>query len=213
MSAYDKDYVYGAMETLAEAFDYAARERRMGAQRFFDLFVQTGIADAFGGGAPRYVAGVSGIELVLLTCERAGVPFAPSREALHAPLDRTPEYWCGWTLAYVQWRSGSSFSSIRDALSVSELVRLYEPLHEASEDRVADELESLMKRKNQPTRLKTIRKARGMTQKQLAHASGASLRAIQQYEQRVKDVNGARAMKLYAIARALGCTMEDLLEF
>ena len=52
-----------------------------------------------------------------------------------------------------------------------------------------------------------------MTQEQVAEASGVSLRAIQQYEQRAKDINGARAMKLFSLARTLGCTMEDLLEF
>ena len=96
---------------------------------------------------------------------------------------------------------------------MKDLMRLYEPLHEASEDRAADAIESLIDRKAQPTRLKTIRQARGMTQEQLARASGASLRAVQQYEQRAKDINGAHAMKLYALARTLGCTMEDLLEF
>lgn len=213
MSAYDSVYVGDAMEVLAEAFDYAAREPRLGAQRFFDLFVQTGIADAFGGGSPRYVAGVSGIELALLVCERAGAPLSPDCRTLHAPLERTPAYWCGWILAYVQWRSGRTFSSLREAMEVDEITRLYEPLHEASEDRAADRIEELVDSRSRPTRLKTIRRARGMTQEQLAEASGASLRAIQQYEQRVKDINGARGMRLFALARALGCTMEDLLEF
>lgn len=213
MSAYDKAYLADALEVLAEAFDFAAREERLGVQRFFDLFVQTGIAEAFGGGSPRYVAGISGVELALLVCERAGIPFVPDRDALHAPLDRSPEYWCGWIIAYVQWRSGRSFASLQETVKVKELVRLYDPLHEASEDRAADEIELFIERKALPTRLQTIRKARGMTQERLAKASGLSLRAIQQYEQRVKDINGSRARKLYSLARALGCTMEDLLEF
>ncbi len=213
MSAYDKSYLRDAMETLAEAFDYAARDPRLGSQRFFDLFVQTGVADAFGGGSPRYVAGVSGIELVLLTCERAGLPLAVDRDTLHAPLDRAPEYWYGWMLAYVQWRSGRTFSALHAAVGVEELEQLYGPLHEASEERAADGIEALIERKTRPTRLKATRAARGMTQEQVAEASGVSLRAIQQYEQRAKDINGARAMKLFSLARTLGCTMEDLLEF
>lgn len=213
MSAYDEAYVIGAMTTLAEAFDYAARDDSLGAQRFFDMFVQTDIAEAFGGGSPRFLVGVSGIELALLVCEQAGVDLTPSRHALHAPLDRSPEYWCGWILAYEQWRSGRPFSVLHEKLSVDELVRLYEPWHEASEDRAADEVEALLKRKAEPVRLKAIRVARGMTQEGLANASGVSLRAIQQYEQRAKDINGARAIKLHALARTLGCTMEDLLEF
>ena len=42
--------------------------------------------------------------------------------------------------------------------------------------------------------------------------SGVSLRSIQMYEQRNKDINKAQAESLYCLAKALGCTMEDLLE-
>ena len=35
---------------------------------------------------------------------------------------------------------------------------------------------------------------------------------IQQYEQRAKDINKATASNLFAIAGALGCKAEDLLE-
>ena len=42
--------------------------------------------------------------------------------------------------------------------------------------------------------------------------SGVSLRSIQMYEQRNKDINKAQSESLYRLAKALGCTMEDLLE-
>ncbi|MEG1826083.1 MAG: helix-turn-helix transcriptional regulator [Gordonibacter sp.] len=213
MHAYDKAYVYDAMEILGEAFDFAACAQNLGTQRFFDLFVQTGVADAFGGGSPRYVAGVSGIELVLMVGEQAGAPLAVPLATRHASLDRTPEYWSGWILAYVQWRSGRTFASLGAAVRVEDLLRLYKPLHEASEDRAADEIEALIDGGDRLVRLKTIRQARGMTQLQLAEAAGASLRAIQQYEQRVKNIDKAAGIKLYALAQALGCKMEDLLEF
>ena len=47
----------------------------------------------------------------------------------------------------------------------------------------------------------------------LAEKSGVSLRMIQQYEQRAKDINRASGTNLFALARTLGCNMEDLMEF
>jgi transcriptional regulator with XRE-family HTH domain len=64
----------------------------------------------------------------------------------------------------------------------------------------------------QDTNLKRIRIAYGCTQKELAKRSGVSLRSIQMYEQRNKDINKASAETLYRISRVLGCGMENLLE-
>ena len=62
------------------------------------------------------------------------------------------------------------------------------------------------------TRLKSIRTEKGYSQKQLAELSGVSLRSIQMYEQRNKDINKAQSESLYCLAKVLGCTMEGLLE-
>ena len=48
--------------------------------------------------------------------------------------------------------------------------------------------------------------------KKLAKRSQVSLRSIQMYEQRNKDINKASAETVLRLSRVLGCTMEDLLE-
>ncbi len=62
------------------------------------------------------------------------------------------------------------------------------------------------------TNLKRIRKSHGYSQRDLAEKSGVSLRSIQMYEQRNKDINKANADALFRLAKTLGCQMEDLLE-
>ncbi len=62
------------------------------------------------------------------------------------------------------------------------------------------------------TKLKLIRTTKGYSQKQLAELSGVSLRSIQMYEQRRKNINKAQSDSLYRLAKVLDCTMEDLLE-
>ena len=60
--------------------------------------------------------------------------------------------------------------------------------------------------------LKEYRTKSGMSQSQLAEASGVNVRMIQYYEEGVKDINKASGEALYKLSRALGCKMEDLLE-
>jgi transcriptional regulator with XRE-family HTH domain len=62
------------------------------------------------------------------------------------------------------------------------------------------------------TNLKRIRNAYGCTQAELAKRSGVTLRSIQMYEQRNKDINKASAETLYRLSKVLGCSMESLLE-
>lgn len=59
--------------------------------------------------------------------------------------------------------------------------------------------------------LKRIREEKGITQAQLAEASGVSLRMIQYYEQGYKDINKVQGVTLHKIAQALDCTIEDIL--
>ncbi|MFR4579578.1 XRE family transcriptional regulator [Clostridium sp. OF13-4] len=51
----------------------------------------------------------------------------------------------------------------------------------------------------------------GYTQKDLSEQSGVTLRSIQQYEQGKKKIQKASAETVRALARSLGCQMEDLL--
>lgn len=62
------------------------------------------------------------------------------------------------------------------------------------------------------TNLKRIRTAYGCTQAELAKSSEVSLRSIQMYEQRNKDINKASVETVYRLAKALGCAIEDLIE-
>lgn len=62
-------------------------------------------------------------------------------------------------------------------------------------------------------KIKDLRKAKGMTQKDLAEKAGLSLRTLQHYEQGSKDLNMAAAITVHALAVALGAQMEELLDF
>lgn len=61
-------------------------------------------------------------------------------------------------------------------------------------------------------KMKEKRRAKGLSQADLAALTGISVRVIQDYEQGARHINNAKAMTVYKIATALGCTIEDLLE-
>lgn len=61
--------------------------------------------------------------------------------------------------------------------------------------------------------LKMQRKRLGLTQKELARLSGASLRSIQSYEQGTRSLSGASIEQIQALCRVLGCSEQEILSY
>lgn len=209
--AYAEEYLNDAMNNLGEAFDYAVNACHIEMQTFMDLFVTSGFADAFGNGSPKIVAGMTGTELVMEILTKVGLErdFPEPQERY----DFNAEYWCGWILAYYQWKTNRSFKDINELVSMQEILKLYPTLHEASEEKFVDTLNSIIKRKMITTRLQARRKQCGLSQKKLSDESGVNLRTLQQYEVGAKDINKASVTNLLALAKVLSCDVEDLLEY
>ena len=62
------------------------------------------------------------------------------------------------------------------------------------------------------TKLQTMRVSRGMSQDELSDASGVTKRAIQQYEQRNRPIEGAKLETICRLCVALDCKIEDILD-
>ena len=62
------------------------------------------------------------------------------------------------------------------------------------------------------TKLKEIRRAKGLTQKDLANMVGVSLKTLQAYEQGFRPLEHASAIDVYRIAKILDTTIENLLD-
>lgn len=210
--AYSESYLNDAAENLGDMLAYAVNDCGYDADEFFGWFVMSGLADQFGNGNPKYIAGLSGIELAReVVYQTRGV--RPSIEATQ-DIEKDAAYWAGWALAHYQWFSGLRFADIiRGGLTVSKVKSLY-ILHEADISKFIDTADRMIAStlNAQPTRLKTIRKARGFTQQELSEVSGVTLRMIQLYEQRRNNINEASAASVIRLANALGCQPIDLME-
>ena len=76
-----------------------------------------------------------------------------------------------------------------------------------------DTVNRIIRKKNPPTRLQARRKISDYSQRKLAEKVGVNLRTLQQCKIRAKDINKAAGATLFALAKVLGCRVEDLLEY
>jgi len=211
MNAYNEIYLNNAADSFGNMMNYVVNDYGLDGDKFLQMFITSGLAEQFARGNPKVIAGMSGLDIAYSAIE-SGTGAAPTA----APFDtigyRSPEYWAGWALAKYQWYSAKSFPSILRAFPFSEVVDSYHPLHEADISKFYTVADNIIAEKNPLTNLKRLRQAAGYSQSQLANESGVSLRSVQMYEQRKKDINKAQAITLAKIARVLGCDIEDLLE-
>ena len=206
MSAYDETYLDLAMKNLGEAFDYAVNACGVEINQFASLFLTSGVADHFGKGNPKYVAGMSGTELVMEIMDNQKKFPSPKID-----YECSPEYWTGWILAYYQWKTGKTFKEILNDISASDILKLYPAMHEASEKKVVDTIDAFIANKKLPTKLQRQRKIYGCSQRELALKSGVNLRTLQQYELGSKDIKKASAETVLRLANTLGCKVEDII--
>lgn len=209
--AYNEEYLNDAMRNLGEAVDYAVNECHMDMATFFEMFIACGLASQFSSGVPKVISGTSGTELVWDIYHKSGITI--ELPPAQVEYDYSLEYWCGWILAYYQWYTGRTFKEILQLVTCEEIAKLYPTLHEASENKFVDTVNSIIRRKKPSTKLQTLRRICGYSQRQLALKSGVNLRTLQQYELRAKDINKAAGSTLMALSKVLGCRMENLLEY
>ena len=208
--AYQEIYLSKAQAVLGDAFDYAVNVCGIPGPDFVKLFTASQVSRRMEKGEPSYIMGKSGIETARdIVVETKGMEL---RIELHEHFERSPEYWIGWAVAYYQWFSGRKFSEIFEAVTFEELQKMYYTLHEADISKFVDVVDTRVKECFPDTNLKRIRTIYGCTQAELAEMSGVSLRSIQMYEQRNKNINKASVDTIYCLAKALGCTVEDLIE-
>ena len=208
--AYHEMYLSNAQSALGTAFDYAVNTCNIPGEDFVKLFVASSVSKRMERGEPACLAGKSGIELTMdIVIETKGQTLCIEQQT---SFQRSVEYWVGWAVAYYQWYSGRSYSEIFKVFSFDDLYQMYHPLHEADISKFADIVDAKMKEHFPETNLKRIRTVYGCTQAELSEQSGVSLRSIQMYEQRNKNINKASADTVYSLAKVLGCTIEDLLE-
>ena len=208
--AYDELYLDNARSTLGHAFDYALNTLCIPVPVFEDVLAVSPVSRQFAEGNPKYTVGMNGCELAkeILTSVHIAVPEA--EDVMY--VDRSPEYWAGWILAFYQWYTDHTFADIFRAAPLSKVLDMYPLYHEMDVMQSADALDQCMKTAFPTKRLRMQRNRCGLSQSQLSESSGVPLRQIQLFEQGQRDINRTSADTLYRLSKALHCRMENLLE-
>ena len=200
--AYSNMYLNSVMHNLAALFDIAINAEELDADGFAEMFANSEIASGIEAGSPDILVGKSATEMLMIILDR-------EVEYTVVPVDRTHEYWAGWVLANAQWYLNKSFKDILAVMPFSKLVGMYYPYHEADEMKTIEIIKSYFP---SVSSLKTIRKKRKLSQEELAILSGVNVRSIRAYEQGKNDIAKAQGDTLQMLAKALDCSIEELLK-
>lgn len=208
--AYQETHLNNVQAALGDAFDHAINTCGISGDQFVKLFTASSVSKRIENGEAAIIAGKSGIEIAIdVVLETTGKQLENEPQE---HLVRSAEYWIGWAVSYYQWYSSRSFTEIFKVLTFDDLKKMYNTLHEADISKFTDIAEERIRESFKETNLKRFRTVYGCSQSELANLSGVSLRSIQMYEQRNKDINKASAETLFRLSKALGCSIEDLIE-
>lgn len=208
--AYAEEYLPGAQRVLGDAADFAVITLELEPDSFGHALAVSDAGKQFAEGNPKYVAGMNGCEFARLVLSETGTPFTDHEDVMF--LEKSPEFWAGWALAYYQWRSGYSFMEILNTVSLDGIIYMYPTYHEMDIRQFADAMQDRMKAAHPHTKLRLHRENCGMSQSELAAEADVPIRQIQLFEQRQRNINMTAAETLLKLSKALCCRMEDLLE-
>lgn len=143
--AYKKTYLNGAMRNLAVMLDCGVRKYGYSIQDFYKKFLMSDVSRQFANGNPRYLVGLSGAELTDMVVQQSGNTVSEKNDGTYTV---GPEFWAGWVLAYYQWRSRRSFAYMqKKGLGITEVISMYNPLHEADVMKFVDAADSIINKK------------------------------------------------------------------
>ena len=181
--AYNNCYLEDAMSGIGAMLDYAVRICGQDLELFWARFLASGVADQFDTGDS-------------LPVENAEIDIG------------SPEYWTGWTLAYLQWYLNRSFAELEDGgVGISDLRSIYPTLHEADLSRSLRYAEKKLAEAAVHFSLKKARKNAGLSQQELSERSGIPIRTIRAYEQRRLDLANAGTENVRNLRSVLGLTL------
>lgn len=212
MNAYDISYLDDAKSVLGECMECGVNLMGYTPDTFFRLFAKSRIGRLFGEGNPRYVSGRSGCELAIDIVHEISNEWKDVSWDYN--IDKGPIYWGGYIYARYQWEKGVPFLDLyKNGITMDWVLNNF-ILHEAPEEKFVEVANSYLANSDLgKTQLARLRAYWGLSQKMLSEKSGVTLRMIQLYEQGQNDLKSAKAETVMSLARALGCSVEELICF
>ena len=208
--AYDEDYLYHAQNNFGHMVDFAVNTCDFEINEFFNMFLASNVCKQFEDGNPSYIVGKTGCELARLVISEVKEQEIEQEDIMY--MDRSPEYWLGWSLAQYVWEKNCRFGYIFRAVSPENLIGMYDTLHEADISKFLINVDTKLREYYNKSMLARLRTYANLSQSMLAEKSGINVRIIQSYEQGIRDINKAQFSTVVKLAEALECNPLQLLE-
>ena len=206
--AYTKSKLSKAQAQLALMMNYLVINCNYSLNDAFNLFIDSSFCKQIESGNRFLIYGRSGSELAMMILDEKNIAYTDHDNYY----DKGQVYWAAFSLSYFKWYTALTFKEIIEVIPFDKIFDMYHPYHEMDIMQFCDTLFEILKSKRKDTALKSWRVKREFSQKDLSDESGVSLRSIQQYEQRQKNINNAKLTTVLSLAKTLGCTPEDLYE-
>lgn len=190
-----------AQRKLGLLYELAVNYEYLDIDAFSKTLISSRYAVAFEKGDAIYINGKSANEILALILGKT-----PQERELTE--DASKEYWVGYVLAYVSWYYAKSIEEILSQYPASEIRNLYSPYHEMD---ILQVTEVIGKRLYTFSSLKKKRLEKGYSQSDLSLLSNVPIRNIRAYEQGSVDISVAEGKTLYALAKTLNCSIEELI--
>lgn len=210
MHAYDRDYLYHAQKNFGHMLDFAVNTCEIDIDEFFQMFFASNVCVQFENGNPAYIVGKTGCELARLVVSEVKGEEIGEADVMY--MDKSPEYWLGWALAYYVWFRNCKFGYVLQAMSSGEMLGMYDTLHEADITKFVANVDYIIDSYYDQPALTRMRNGMGISQLELANRSGVNVRVIQSYEQKLRDINKAQVSTVASLAKALDCNPLDLMK-
>lgn len=128
--AYDESYLEDVQKNLGFFFQFLLCNEKMPPEEVQRLFLSSEIPYQIEIGNPDFLCGKSGFELAILALKDKDLSLSISK-AQKMPFFPQSDYWCGFVLAYCQWKNNITFEKILQSYSLKQILDIYPLLHEA----------------------------------------------------------------------------------
>ena len=224
MGAYNRSYLENVKSNLGAMLDCGINTLEFGPRDFYNMFLDSDMSDKINRGDAYSICTLGGVELAeYVVCfamnnskyihvKKASDP-AFNQHLNDAIINvDSKEYWAGTVIAEYVWEKNMSYQELDGYISVEEVIALYKDFANADSLVINIRLDEMLNAKKKVAKLKLRREMLGLSQSELAQQSGIPLRTLQQYEQRRKNINNAKAVYLVDLASVLRCEVRDLIE-
>lgn len=224
MGAYNKILLDEVKNNFGAMLDCGINALGFESKAFYNMFLTSKMSKRINSGDCYIISTLGGVELAELIVNHAmnNSRYVHVKRASDSEFNtrlnnaivhkESKEYWAGSVIAEYAWEKNMSYQELNRYIGIEEVVSLYDSFGDVDYLMVSIRIDEMIKGKKTISNLKVRREKVGLSQRDLANATGIPVRTIQQYEQRQKRINKASAEYLVKMSTVLKCDVRDIME-